>query len=101
MFGHPGEVVSEQDVLGGNDYKDFVNDGNMGARSLFPGIPENINMLKYAHKKALCAHFPVIDKILVAVAAKDVLVANHFPRMAKTWESLSHSEKAWEIWRAD
>ena len=57
-----------------------------------PGIPENINMLKYAQKKAPCAHFPIIGDILVAIATKDVLVANHFPRMTKTWESLSQSE---------
>ena len=38
-------MVSDQDVLGGNGDKDFVNDGNMGARSLFLGVLEHVDIL--------------------------------------------------------
>ena len=38
-------MVSNQDVLGGNGDKDVANDGEMGARSLFLGVLEHVDIL--------------------------------------------------------
>ncbi len=43
------------------------------------GIPQYINMLEYAQKKATWAGMPITDVELVMMASAAVLAAQHFP----------------------
>jgi hypothetical protein len=52
------------------------------------GIPQYINMLEDAQKKATWAGMPIADVELVMMASAAVLAAQHFPREVNDWEGL-------------
>ncbi len=59
------------------------------------GIPQYINMLKDAQKKATRAGMPIADVELVMMASAAVLAAQHFPRKVDNWEGLPSASCTW------
>jgi hypothetical protein len=62
-------------------------------------IPQYINMLEDAQKKAKRAGMPIADVELVMMASAAVLAAQHFPREVNDWEGLSSSARTWAAWK--
>jgi hypothetical protein len=52
------------------------------------GIPQYINMLEDAQKKATRAGMPIANVELMMMASAAVLVAQHLPREVDNWEGL-------------
>jgi hypothetical protein len=63
------------------------------------GIPQYINMLEDAQKKAKRAGMPIADIELVMMASAAVLAAQHFPREVDDWEGLPSSAHTWSAWK--
>jgi hypothetical protein len=63
------------------------------------GIPQYINMLEEAQKKATRAGMPIADVKLVMMASAAVLVAQHFPRKVNDWEGLPSASCTWMAWK--
>jgi hypothetical protein len=63
------------------------------------GIPQYINMLEDAQKKAKRAGMPIADIELVMMASAAVLAAQHFPREVNDWEGLPSSACTWSAWK--
>jgi hypothetical protein len=59
------------------------------------GIPQYINMLEDAQKKAKRAGMPIADIELVMMASAAVLTAQHFPREVDDWEGLPSGARTW------
>ncbi len=59
------------------------------------GIPQYINMLEDAQKKAKRAGMPIADIELVMMALVAVLLAQHFPREVDDWEGLPSGSRTW------
>jgi hypothetical protein len=64
-----------------------------------PRVPEYINKLEDAQKKAHRAGLPITNEWLVATASKSLLVAASFPTHRKDWDSLLPSSKTWVAWK--
>jgi hypothetical protein len=62
-------------------------------------IPQYINMLEDAQKKAKQAGMPIADIELVMMASAAVLAAQHFPRKVDDWEGLPSSSCTWLAWK--
>ncbi len=62
-------------------------------------IPQYINMLEDAQKKAKRAGMPIADIELVMMASAAVLSAQHFPRKADDWEGLPLGSRTWLAWK--
>jgi hypothetical protein len=62
------------------------------------GIPQYINMLEDAQKKAKRAGMPIADVKLVMASAA-VLAAQHFPRKVDDWEDLPATSRTWPAWK--
>ena len=63
------------------------------------GIPQFINMMEDAQKKAKRAGMPIADVELVMLASAAVLAAQHFPREVDDWEGLAASARTWTAWK--
>jgi hypothetical protein len=63
------------------------------------GIPQYINMLEDAQKKAKRAGMPIADIKLEMMASAAVLVAQHFPHEVDDWEGLPSSSRTWAAWK--
>jgi hypothetical protein len=63
------------------------------------GIPQFINMMEDAQKKAKRAGMPIADVELVMMALVAVLAAQHFPREVDDWEGLPTHTRTWTAWK--
>lgn len=63
------------------------------------GIPQYINMLEDAQKKAKRAGMPIADVELVMMASAAVLLAQHFTREVDDWEGLPSADRTWAAWK--
>ncbi len=63
------------------------------------GIPQYINMLEDAQKKATRAGMPIANVELVMMASAAVLAAQHFPRKVDNWEGLPSASHTWTAWK--
>jgi hypothetical protein len=63
------------------------------------GIPQYINTLEDAQKKATGAGMPIADDELVMMASAAVLAAQHFLRKVDNWEGLPSSSRTWTAWK--
>ena len=63
------------------------------------GIPQYINMLEDAQKKAKRAGMPIADIELFMMASASVLAAQHFPRKVDDWEGLPSGSPTWPAWK--
>jgi hypothetical protein len=63
-----------------------------------PRVPEYINKLEDAQKKALRAALPITNEWLVATASKSLLSAGSFPTQRTVWDSKLPSNKTWAAW---
>jgi hypothetical protein len=64
-----------------------------------PRVPEYINKLEDAQKKALRASLPITNEWLVATASKSLLFAARFPIQRPVWDSKPPSTKTWAAWK--
>ena len=63
------------------------------------GIPQYINMLEDAQKKAKWAGMPIADAKLVMMASVAVLAVQHFPHKVNDWEGLPSTSCMWTAWK--
>ncbi len=63
------------------------------------GIPQYINMLEDAQKKATRAGMPIANIELVMMASAAVLTAQHFSRKVNDWEGLLSASRTWMAWK--
>ncbi len=63
------------------------------------GIPQYINMLEDAQKKATRAGMPIADVELVMMASAAILAAQHFPHKVNDWEGLPSASCTWMAWK--
>jgi hypothetical protein len=62
-------------------------------------IPQYINMLEDAQKKATRAGMPIANVELVMMASAAVLAAQHFPGKVNDWEGLPSASCMWTAWK--
>jgi hypothetical protein len=65
-----------------------------------PIIPEYIQLLEVAQRKAARAGLPVTDQTLTILASTALLAADTSPRTTVLWEELPHADKTWPAWKA-
>jgi hypothetical protein len=65
-----------------------------------PIIPEYIQLLKDAQRKAARASLPVTNQTLTILASTALLAADTFPRTTILWEELAPVDKTWPAWKA-
>jgi hypothetical protein len=63
------------------------------------GIPQYINMLEDAQKKAMQAGMPIANVKLVMMASVAVFAAQHFPHKVNNWEGLPSASCMWTAWK--
>ncbi len=63
------------------------------------GIPQFVNMMEDAQKKAKRAGMPIANVELVMMALAAVLMAQHFSRKLDDWEGLPSSSWTWSAWK--
>jgi hypothetical protein len=63
------------------------------------GIPQYINMLEDAQKKATRAGMPIANVELMMMASAAILAAQHFPRKVDNWEGLPSASCTWMAWK--
>jgi hypothetical protein len=63
------------------------------------GIPQFINMMKDAQKKAKRAGMPIANVELVMMALVAALAAQHFPCEVDNWEGLPARSCMWQAWK--
>ena len=64
------------------------------------GIPQYINLMEVAQRKAARGNLPVTDQTMVAIASKSVLAASDFDTATEKWDELPDSAKTWAAWKA-
>jgi hypothetical protein len=64
-----------------------------------PIIPEYIQLLKDAQRKAARAGLPVTDQTLTLLASTALLAADTFPRTTSLWDELAPADKTWPAWK--
>ncbi len=62
-------------------------------------IPEFINKLEDAQKKAQRTNVPIADSTLVAIATASIMASQMYPRTDDTWNDLSLKERTWAKWK--
>jgi hypothetical protein len=62
-------------------------------------VPEYINKLKEAQKKALQANLPITNDWLAATAPLSLLTAGSFPKQQTDWDALAPALKTWAAWK--
>ena len=65
-----------------------------------PIIPEYIQLLKDAQRKAARAGLPATDQTLTILAYTALLAADTFPCTTILWEELAPADKTWPAWKA-
>jgi hypothetical protein len=60
-----------------------------------PRVPECINKLEEAQKKALRANLPITNDWLAATASLSLLTAGSFPKQRTDWDALAPALKTW------
>jgi regulator of replication initiation timing len=63
------------------------------------GIPEYINMLEDAQKKARLAKITITDATLFIIATNAMLTSEQFPRANEDWEELDPADQTWKKWK--
>lgn len=63
------------------------------------GIPEYINLLEDAQKKATRAGNPITDATVVIIATNAMLGTEQFPRANDDWEEMDPSLRSWTAWK--
>jgi hypothetical protein len=64
-----------------------------------PRVPEYINKLDDAQKKASRAQLPITDEWLAAIATMSLLSAGSFPKLHLDWDGLAPAAKTWTAWK--
>ena len=64
-----------------------------------PRVPEYINKLEEAQKKAARANLPLTNAWLAATASLSLLTAGSFPKQRTDWDSLPPNSKTWVAWK--
>ena len=64
------------------------------------GIPQYINLMEEAQRKADRGKLPVTEQTMVAIASKSVLSSGDFETATERWDELVDSDKTWEAWKA-
>eukprot|EP00804_Cyclotella_cryptica_P009896 CCRYP_014167-RA/>CCRYP_014167-RA protein AED:0.40 eAED:0.40 QI:0/-1/0/1/-1/1/1/0/256 len=64
-----------------------------------PRVPEYINKLEEAQKKAAHANLPLTNAWLAAPASVSLLTAGSFPKQRTNWDSLPPTSKTWAAWK--
>ena len=64
-----------------------------------PRVPEYINRLEDAQKKATRASLPITDDWLAAIATMSLLSAGSFPKLRIEWDGLAPASKTWAAWK--
>ena len=77
-----------------------LNTEMMGYYAEAEGIPEYINMLEDAQRKAERAKMPIADVQLVAIASTAVLASQDYVRATEDWEALTNAQKTWTKWKS-
>ena len=65
-----------------------------------PTIPEYIQLLEDAQRKAARAGLPVTDQFLVTHASTALLAADTYPRTTEIWEESPQATRTWPAWKA-
>ena len=63
------------------------------------GIPEYINMLEDAQRKAGRAGRAISDDTLLLFASTAMLTSERFPRANDAWEEQAEPDKTWAAWK--
>ena len=99
---HPRSILKHlRSTCGGlhpTDAVSLINDMNHYYESA-NSIPEFINKLEDAQKKAQRANVPIADTTLVAIATASVMASQTYPRTDDAWDDLSPKEKTWAKWK--
>jgi len=64
-----------------------------------PRVPEYINKLEDAQKKAARASLPITNEWLAATATKSLLAAGSFPIQRPVWDAKLPATKTWSAWK--
>eukprot|EP00804_Cyclotella_cryptica_P016130 CCRYP_004246-RA/>CCRYP_004246-RA protein AED:0.35 eAED:0.35 QI:0/0/0/0.75/1/1/4/0/1339 len=64
-----------------------------------PRVPEYINRLEDAQKKAARANLPITNDWLAAIATMSLLAAGSFPKLRLDWDGLASADKTWPAWK--
>jgi hypothetical protein len=64
-----------------------------------PRVPEYINRLEEAQKKAVRANLPISNAWLAATASLSLLTAGSFPKQRADWDALAPATKTWPAWK--
>jgi len=64
-----------------------------------PRVPEYINKLEDAQKKAARAALPITNEWLAATATKSLLAAGSFPIQRPVWDAKLPATKTWPAWK--
>ena len=72
----------------------------MGYYAEAEGIPEYINMLEDAQRKANRAKMSIADVQLVAIASTAVLASQDYVCATEDWEALTNAQKTWTKWKS-
>jgi hypothetical protein len=64
-----------------------------------PRVPEYINRLEEAQKKAVRANLPISNAWLAATASLSLLTAGSFPKQRTDWDALAPAAKTWPAWK--
>ena len=64
-----------------------------------PDVPEYIQMVKDAQRKAAQIGLPVTDQTLLILASAALLAAYTFPRTTYDWEERNPADKTWTTWK--
>ena len=64
-----------------------------------PRVPEYINRLEEAQKKALRGNLPITNDWLAATATLSLLTAGSFPKQRADWDALAPAIKTWTAWK--
>ena len=62
-------------------------------------VPEYINKLKEAQKKALRTNLPITNDWLATTASLSLLTAGSFPKQQTDWDALAPALKTWAAWK--
>ena len=65
-----------------------------------PRVPEFINKMEEAQKKAARANLPISDEWLAAIATKSLIAEGSFPKVRNEWDSRAAAAKLqWTDWK--
>jgi hypothetical protein len=64
-----------------------------------PRVPEYINRIEDAQKKAARANLPITNDWLAAIATMLLLAAGSFPKLRQDWDGRAPADKTWPAWK--